>query len=119
MVELYDYDGLFHFASLTMEQQEQIEAILRVASFQATLTSTLMEVSYAGRDTDRRIVQMLCDVAQIVRNAQGEVVCSFSSDNSANDSNVLDTEYEFYSIRDGKLRRQRGRVVRDKAQEIC
>ena len=118
MTKLYDYDGLIRFASLTARQQEQIRDVLQTANFQAILTPTLMEVSYAGHDTGRHIVRLLCDVARIIVNADGEIVCSFSGDNTLG-HNVSETEYEFYRIRDGKLYRQHGHIVRDESQEVC
>lgn len=113
MVELYEYDGLLLFVGLTVNQQEQVKAILQAANLQLTLGATWMEVSYAGRDSGRRVIQVLCEVARIVKDAEGEIVCSFSDDEAS------DTKFEFYSIRNGMLCRQRGQIIRGEVQDVC
>ncbi len=70
-----------------------------------------LELEYSGRDTGRKIVSLLEQLAPIIRDAEGEVVCQL-------DAQSADPEFEFYSIRAGKLLLQRGHVVREPVQEV-
>ena len=70
-----------------------------------------IELEYKGRDSSHFILRALVRLARLVENADGEIVCQVSGD-------ADQLRFEFYRIRDGRLFRQYGEVVRQPEHEV-
>jgi hypothetical protein len=70
-----------------------------------------IELEYKGRDSSRVILRTLLRLARLIGNADGEVRCEVTG-------NTDQLWFEFYRIRDGRLFRRRGEVVRQPEQEV-
>ena len=70
-----------------------------------------VEVEYRGRDTNRFVVRALIRLARMIENADGEVQCQVSGDGT-------EVRFEFYRIREGRLFRQLGEIVRQSEHEV-
>ena len=55
------------------------------------------------------MVQLLKRVATLLETADGYITCEYSDDEI--DEQPLGTHFEFYSVADGRLYRQEGRIV--------
>ena len=75
------------------------------------ISPTAIEVEYKGRDSSHVVVRTLLRLARLVREATGEIQCEVSGD-------ADQLWFEFYRIRDGRLFRQLGEVVRQPEQEV-
>ncbi len=106
--ERYDairtYSGLFHFERISSIQLDQIANQIHRSGLQWDLGATFLELEYSGRDTNRFVLKLLRDIASIIHDARGEVVCEVSDDEH--------TVFEYYRIRAGRLIRQLGEIVR-------
>jgi hypothetical protein len=78
----------------------------------ADVTREWTEIEYSGRDSGRRVVQLLQQLATILRDADGEVLCEIDQEETT-------PAFAFYWIRGGKLLRQPGRVVRGPVEEVA
>ncbi|MGH2351363.1 MAG: hypothetical protein ACRDJN_07075, partial [Chloroflexota bacterium] len=56
-------------------------------------------------------VAMLGKLAEIISDAEGEIICKIERE-------AADPEFELYSIRGGKLFRQRGRIIWAESEEV-
>ena len=102
-----EYDGLFFVDEAKVAR---VQAMMETsASFDAY--ASLIEINYTGRDTNRHFVTKLKDLASIIGDADGEVTCSYQLDGE-------DPRFEFYTIADGKLHLQEGRISRSPTKSV-
>ncbi|HEX7958852.1 MAG TPA: hypothetical protein VF493_02985 [Terriglobales bacterium] len=105
VVERFTYDGLFIVGDLTSEQQREIEHAAKSVGVSLDLEGGIIELEYVGRDAERWYVNFLRRIANIVRDAEGEVRCEITTDE-------IDPLFEFYRIRNSQLLREAGRIIR-------
>jgi len=110
--ELIEYSGYLTYQPLSSQQVEEIRRI--GASFGEELDAQpdWLEFEYSGRDAGRKIVLLLRQLAPIIGNAEGEIVCQL-------DTHSTTPGFEFYSIRGGKLLKQAGHIVRGPIEEVA
>lgn len=114
MVELYSYSAYLTFPDLNPRTVTSIrEAAMVLPS--SRFNPTCLEFDYEGRDANRKVVRFLARIAPLIGNAEGEVVCRYCDDEREDPG---DEDFEFYSIRGGRLFRQRGRIVREPEEEV-
>lgn len=109
--EIIEYDGLLSFDTLPDERLAVARGLVEDSGLQIELGPQHLELAYAGRDARRKVVQLMRGLARIVGDARGEVICTL-------DREGADPEFEFYSIADGKLWRQKGRIVRAQSEVV-
>jgi hypothetical protein len=109
--EIVEYSGYLMFGPLSDEQTETARSVLTKAGHSPDLEPHALEFEYSGRDTNRKVVRLLGRLAEIIGDADGEIVCTIEREGA-------DPDFEFYSIRDGRLLRQRGRIVREASAEV-
>jgi hypothetical protein len=69
------------------------------------VSPTSVEIEYIGRDERSEVVRALLALAEIVKDAKGEIECEVSGDTD-------ELWFEYYHIRDGRLFRQRAELRR-------
>jgi hypothetical protein len=106
----YDYSGYLSFGEVSTALAREL-AVIGELSSAVDVYPTGVEVRYTGRDTNRKNVRLLLQLAELIRSAEGEVRCQVSGEGNQ-------MWFEFYQIKDGRLLRQRGDVVRQPAQEV-
>lgn len=109
--EIIQYSCFINFEPLNNERLQVARRLVEKFELPIDLTQTYMEFDYSGRDTNRKIVKLLIELAPVIGNAQGEVKCELAWENS-------DSSFEFYLIKDGCLLRQIGHLVRNPAEVI-
>ena|SRR5688572_19765440 len=112
--EIVEYSGYLTFGPLSSQQTETARALLAEAGHSLALEFKphVFEFEYSGRDPDRRVVALFGRLADVIGDADGEIVCTIEHEDS-------DPDFEFYSIRGGKLLRQRGHIVRELIEEVA
>jgi len=108
--ELYDYDGMLFIDRPTPEIAEKIRSLL-VTSAPAEIDSNTIEVNYSGRDANRWVVSWLKRLAEVVKDATGEITCTITTDDG-------DPLFEFFRIANGNVIRQRGQIQRGSAEVV-
>jgi hypothetical protein len=104
------YSGYLLIERLPEDVVRQLADLAKeVPSFE--VTSKAIELEYKGRDSSGVILRTLLRLARLIRNANGEVRCEVTG-------NTDQLSFEFYRIRDGRLFRRLGEVVRQPEQEI-
>ena len=109
--ELIEYSGYLTYRPLPPERLAEVRRIAASFGEELEAQTEWLELQYSGRDTGRKFVSLLQQLASVIADAEGEVVCQL-------DTQAADPEFEFYSIREGKLLLQRGRVVREPVEEV-
>ncbi len=109
--EIIEYSGLLYFGSLSNEQLSAARMLAEAAGLEIEVGPRSLELVYSGRDTDRKVVTFIGKLAEIVGDAAGEITCTLGWKNR-------DPSFEFYSIRDGKVFRQRGWILREKGEVV-
>jgi hypothetical protein len=104
------YSGCLIVSGLSAEMVAEIEALGKDNPM-FDVSQAMIEIEWRGRDTNLVVVRILQKLARIVRNAKGEVRCEIAGD-------VDQLWFEFFFIRDGRLFRQRGDVVRRPEEEV-
>ena len=102
--ELREYDGYLE-VNLSKAQVQAIRSFSECGAPSVEISPSAIVVSYKGRDTERIMVNRLVELAKIIGDAEGEII--FEEDIEEGDN-----RFEFFSIRGGKLYRQKGRIVR-------
>lgn len=110
--EIVEYSGYLTFSPLPSGSLDRVRRAMAERGLAFHLGSGWIEIEYAGRDHKRKVVTLLLEVAAIVGDADGDVVCQLNTDS-------VDPSFEFYSISGGQLLRQGGRLVRDAAEVVA
>jgi hypothetical protein len=109
MSEMREYSGTWRVA-MTGEARQRTLVLAQSVGLSVELGEQWVEFEYNGRDSNRFVVTFLLGLAAILRDAQGEVECVTSGDG--------DPKYEFFTVVDGTLVRQVGRIVRGPAEQV-
>lgn len=109
--DLCEYDGYLIAPNLEEPRLQLIRGMAEKAGLSLDFGSGSIEFQYIGRDANRWIVRFLRELATAVVDAGGEVVCKLASEDS-------DPTFEFYRIRDGRLLRQVGEIVRGPVEAV-
>lgn len=108
---LVTYTGMLLF-NLSATDAAALRRELSASRYQFTFSDTQLDVEYSGRDTGREMQKELAKIAPFIQDADGEVECVLDYDNG-------EREYEFYTIKGGRLLLQRARLVREKAAPLA
>ena len=108
--QIREYSGWLQ-TELGHESQEKIRMLATRYGLELDVGVHYIELEYQGRDTNRFVVEFLVDLAREVVDAEGEVRCETVYEGG-------DPSFEFFSIRGGKLARQRAVIVRDAVEII-
>lgn len=106
-----DYSAYFIFSDLSLDALSKISVLSKRYGFEVDYGETFLEFEYSGRDAPLNVVKYFCALAKIVQKAEGELVCEVVNDEG-------DNEFEFYSIQQGKLVFQPGKIVRGDKEVI-
>jgi len=101
------YLGVSHLSEARLEQLAN--AVKHTGGID--VLGRAIEIEFEGRDTSRAFQRMLVRIARLVDDADGEIRCQIEGDGDQ-------LWFEFYQIRNGRLFRQRGDVVRQAEQEV-
>lgn len=110
MNELREYSGMW-LAAISDRAREQIRAGATSAGLDVDVLHTGIDFEYRGRDANRFVVRFLQQVAAVLGNAEGEIECAVGSDGA-------DQHFEFYTVVEGLLVRQVGRILRGPAEVV-
>ncbi len=105
MNTLYHYDALFTFPPLCEAQQRSILRAFQDAGLSVELTDTSLEFELDGRDTNRRVIECFRLVAKELKSACGEMRCEIDDEN-------MDPSFEFLTIKEDRIWRETGEIVR-------
>lgn len=100
------YSGFLQTNETPESVRKKIEDLASASGLKIEVLRNSIEFEFTGRDSNRFVVEFLRQLAAELGNASGEVVCESSGD-------VGEIEFEFYSISDGRLYVQRGKIVRE------
>ena len=109
--EIVTYDGMLLCSGLQADRADAIRAVFKSQGLDIEISGTGIEFTYSGRDSNRWVVGLLKQLAAILVNADGEIVCELTT--AADDSS-----FEFYSVSNGKLFSQSGKIVRGQRREV-
>jgi hypothetical protein len=110
--DLYDYDGFIIPRDLSAESLSALNLLAKEhPDLIDVYPSGTFEFRHRGRDSGQLIVRMLKEIAAVVGDADGEVVCEINVEGG-------DPLFEFYRFRGGQLFRQRGRIVREPEEAV-
>ncbi len=109
--EIIEYSGYLVYPTLPAGRLDQARLVAAQLRQIIDIEPRSLEIEYVGRDSGRAIMQALHQLASIIGEADGEVVCEIDVEETT-------PMFEFYSIRGGKLLRQRGQVVRQAVEEV-
>lgn len=106
MTEIRTYDGDFTFKILPREKADQLDDLFAEGGFEVDIALQSLEFSWMGRDPEGRILKVFNEAAQILQDAEGELRCEIDDDQP-------DPHFEFFTIKQGHLLLQRGKIVRE------
>jgi hypothetical protein len=100
----YVYDGiLFYSAELLPSTIDDLDRKAQVDCPWIEIQPTYLTVRYKGEDSGRRILKFLCEVAPVIGNAEGEILCLLEPNNWQPRLKVF---VEFIQICGGQVLRQ-------------
>jgi hypothetical protein len=105
------YDGYLHFHRVSQETIDRLIALGRESGIELDVSATAIEFRFVGRDTNRFVVGVLQRIAEVIKDADGEIQCQVSGDTDQ-------LSFEFYRIRGGRLFRQLADIVRQPEEEV-
>ena len=106
MSEIRTYDGYFTFKILSRESADHLDELFAESGIEVDLALQSLEFSWMGRERDHVILKLFMAVAQTLGDAEGELRCEIDDD-------AVDPHFEFFTIKQGQLLMQRGKVVRE------
>jgi hypothetical protein len=107
---LRSYSGSLIMPALSHEALQKL-ATMAKGNPAFDVSSTMIEIKFTGRETNRLVERTLLQLAPVLGNVQGEVRCEVSGD-------IDQLWFEFFTIRNGRLFRQRGEIVRQPEEEV-
>jgi Fe-S oxidoreductase len=105
------YSGAISTPALSPGAVETIQKAADASGLSIEIGNNYIEFEFEGRDSNQFVVDFLRTLAQAVGTASGEFRCEVKVDKE-------DPLYEFFSIRDSRLIRQRGLIVREPEEDI-
>jgi hypothetical protein len=108
---LCSYSGAITTPALSHDAVETIRKAADASDLSIEIGNNYIEFEFDGRDHDQFVVDFLRTLAKAVGTATGEFRCEVKLDKE-------DPLYEFFLIRDSRLIRQRGLIVREREQDI-
>lgn len=106
MNEIRTYDGYFTFKILSREQADRLDELFAEAGIEVDLALQSLEFSWMGRERENVILKLFMEVARTLGEAEGELRCEIDDD-------AADPHFEFFTIKQGQLLLQRGKLVRE------
>lgn len=106
MSEIKTYDGYFTFGLLSREQADHLDELFAESGIEVDLALQSLEFSWMGIERDHQILKLFMAAAKTLVNAEGELRCEIDDD-------AVDPHFEFFTIKDGQLLLQRGKIVRE------
>ena len=107
----YKYNGYLRFKPLSEPQLRRGLELIGMSNSTVKIGVDYLEIAYADQDVSQEIIQLLQSLAEIIQNAVGEIICAVENESA-------DSEFEFYFIKQGKLFRQKGRILREKVEAV-
>jgi Fe-S oxidoreductase len=105
------YSGSITITSLTPDILQTIQKAADDRALTLDIGNNYIELEFEGRDSNQFVVDFLRILAKAVGTASGEFRCEITADRQ-------DPLYEFFTIRDSKLFRQRGLIIRESEEDI-
>ena len=109
--DLFEYSACLFLDNINTETISQVEKIARDFYQEIEISSRFLEFEYIGRDTNRKVLKFLVEVASIIVDCEGEIVCEIENDDG-------DDLFQFFSIKNGKLFCQEGEIVQGAVEEV-
>lgn len=106
MNNIREYSGYFTFSELSAEKHESLVKIFDAEGLDVDLSRRSLEFESTGRDDDRLVLKVFKKVAEVLKVAEGELRCEIDDEQD-------DPYFEFFTIKEGKLLLQSGRIVRE------
>lgn len=103
--------GYFNFNKLRQDDLDKIKKLNQSFNYELDYGDNYLEFYFSGKDTQSITVKYFYQLAKIINNADGELVCELTNDNN-------DTKFEYYTIKQGKLFFQTGEIVRSQKKII-
>lgn len=110
MSEIYEYSGYLTFSPLAAEKLQKARSFIDQSGLGIDVGETVLEFEYAGRDTHRKMIALLRNLASLIGKADGEIICEIANEDG-------DPMFEFYTIKNRELYVQKGRIVREKSKQ--
>jgi Fe-S oxidoreductase len=105
------YSGSIKSLALTPDTLETIQKAADARALTLDIGNNYIQLEFEGRDANQFVVDFLRILATAVGTASGEFRCEITVEKQ-------DPLYEFFTIRDSKLFRQRGLIVRESEEDI-
>ncbi|QTD49413.1 hypothetical protein [Sulfidibacter corallicola] len=106
-----EYEGLIKINDLTTQKVDQILKLFVSKELEYDLYESQLEVQYTGRDFNRSFEKILIELAQIIIDATGEITCQIDDDENG-------LSFEYYTINNGRLFCQEGKIQRGAARIV-
>jgi len=110
MAELYEYSGYLTFTPLPDAKFQQARSLTAQASLDVDMGERWLEFEYSGRDANRQVLTLLRNLALLIGQAEGEIVCEIANEDG-------DPMFEFYTIKQCGLYVQKGHIVREQSKQ--
>jgi hypothetical protein len=105
------YSGTINTPALSHNAVQTIEKAADACGLSLDIGNNYIEFAFEGRDSNQFVVGFLRTLAHAVGTANGEFRCEVKVGKE-------DSLYEFFMIRNGRLIRQRGLIVREPEEDI-
>lgn len=109
MSEIYEYSGYLTFTPLPDEKLQKARSLTAQSGLDIDVGKTWLELEYAGRDANRKVITLLRNLASIIGQAEGEIVCEMANEDG-------DPRFEFYTFTSKGLYVQKGHIVRENSK---
>lgn len=106
MSEIRTYDGYFTFKILSRESADQLDDLFAESGIEVDLALQSLEFSWMGIERENVILKLFMEVAKTIGDAEGELRCEIDDD-------AVDPHFEFFTIKQGQLLLQRGKLLRE------
>jgi hypothetical protein len=106
-----EYSAYLVFRGLNEKALDEVGKLTKDYGFDLDFDSKFLEFEYSGRDAPLKVIKYFYNLAKIVGNAEGELICEVVNDEG-------DNVFEFYRIENDCLILQRGKIVRETEEVI-
>ncbi len=106
MNEIRTYDGYFTFKILSRKEADHLDDLFAENGIEVDLALQSLEFSWMGPERGNVILKLFMEVAKTIGDAEGELRCEIDDDQ-------VDPHFEFFTIKQGQLLLQHGKLVRE------
>ncbi|WP_017327093.1 hypothetical protein [Synechococcus sp. PCC 7336] len=106
-----DYSAYLILNKIDQSTISLIKGIANRFKLEVDIGENYFEFDYSGRDKNHYVVRFFAELAAIIVDCKGEIICEIINDEG-------DNSYEFFSIENGELFCQPGEILRGVKEKV-